>query len=176
MASEFGESSQAMTVDETSDRDGSPEVRQVRKGGLTHDSREQLTERGTVPANGRNSTRPRPEGNLSRDVSRAMVNLLKDSVGRGASHARAYLDEDLVVVVLRGTMTKAERTLADEGEDLLVRGVRQVLQGKLREEASGTVERLTGRQVSAFLSDHHVDEDVVIQVFVLEPAPERVEA
>jgi uncharacterized protein YbcI len=98
-----------------------------------------------------------------------MVNLLKDHIGRGASHARAYVHNDLVVVVLHQTMTKAERTLADEGEEALVRSMRRVLQGKFREDANGIVERLTGQQVTAFLSDQNVDEDVVIQAFVLEP-------
>jgi uncharacterized protein YbcI len=100
-----------------------------------------------------------------------MVKLLKDYNGRGPTQARAYIQEDLVVVVLRSTMTKAERTLADEGEEALVRGMRRALQGKFREDANGIVERLTGRHVSAFLSDHDVDEDVVIQAFVLEPGP-----
>ena len=45
---------------------------------------------------------------------------------------------------------------------------RFVLQGKFREDANGIVERLTGRHVSAFPSDRDVDEDVVIQAFVLE--------
>ena len=110
-------------------------------------------------------------GNLSRDVSRAMVNLLKDYIGRGASHARTYIHEDLVVVVLHRTMTKAERTLADEGEEALIRGMRQVLQGTFREEANRIVERLTGQRVTVFLSDHNVAEDVVVQAFVLEPRP-----
>jgi uncharacterized protein YbcI len=98
-----------------------------------------------------------------------MVNLLKDSNGRGPSHARAYVHEDLVTVVLRRTMTKAEQTLADEGEEALVRGMRQGLQRKFREDATGIVERLTGQHVSAFLSDHDVDKDIVVQTFVLEP-------
>ena len=130
-----------------------------------------MDEGGTVAKNGRDPTRRRPAANLSRDVSRAMVNLLKDYLGRGASHARAYIHEDLVVVVLHRTMTKAEQTLAGEGEEALVREARQVLRGKFREDASGIVERLTGRRVSAFLSDHDVDADVVIQAFVLERAP-----
>jgi uncharacterized protein YbcI len=102
-----------------------------------------------------------------------MVKLLKDYLGRGASHAQAYISEDLVVVVLRGTMTKAERTLADAGEEGLVRGVRQALWGKFREDANRTVERLTGQRVAAFLSDHDVDQDIVFQAFVLEPSPRR---
>jgi uncharacterized protein YbcI len=120
------------------------------------------------PGGGRISTRAPSNGGLSRDISRAMVNLLKDYLGRGATHAHAYIHEDLVVVVLRHTMTKAERTLADEGEEALVRGVRRVLDGKFREDANGIVERLTGRHVEAFLSDHDVGEDVVVQAFVLE--------
>jgi uncharacterized protein YbcI len=146
MATQPGESGQAIMEDETRDRDDDPAARHVREKGLA-------------------------QGILSRDISRAMVNLLKEYIGRGASHAHAYIHEDLVVVVLRCTMTKAERTLADEGEEALVRGVRQVLQAKFREDANGIVERLTGQHVSAFLSDQDVDEDVVIQAFVLEPGP-----
>jgi uncharacterized protein YbcI len=111
--------------------------------------------------------------NLSRDVSRAMVSLLKDHIGRGPAHARAHIHEDLIVVVLRGTMTKAERTLASEGEEDLVRNVRQVLNGSFREDANATIEQLTGRRVSAFLSDHDVDNDIVVQAFVLAPREAR---
>jgi uncharacterized protein YbcI len=173
MATQFGESSQAITEDETRDGDDRRGARHVREKGLApaRDFRKRITEGGTVPTNGRHPTRQRPEGNLSRDISRAMVNLLKDYLGRGASHARTYIHEDLVVVVLRRTMTKAERTLADEGEEAMVRDVRQALKGKFREDANRIVGRLTGQHVSAFLSDHDVDEDVVIQAFVLEAAP-----
>ena len=140
---------------------------------MRDDFRKGISEVGTMPTNGRHPARQRPEGNLSRDISRAMVNLLKDYMGRGASHARAYIHGDLVVVVLHRTMTKAERTLADEGEEAVVRDMRQVLKGKFREDANRIVGRLTGQRVSVFLSDHDVGEDVVIQAFVLEPAPGR---
>jgi uncharacterized protein YbcI len=155
MATQSGESSQALIRD-----NGIPAVR---------DAREPITAGATMPMHGRSPTRQQPEGNLSREVSRAMVNLLKVYIGRGPSHARTYVHEDLVVVVLRRTMTKAEHTLADEGEEALVRAVRQALQRKFREDANGIVERLTGQHVSAFLSDHDVDEDIVVQTFVLEP-------
>ena len=115
-------------------------------------------------------------GNLNREISRSMVALFKEYVGRGPTHARSYVHEDLVVVVLRDTMIKAEKTLADEGEEELVRGVRRVFQGKFREDASSIVERLTGRRVLCFLSDHAIDEDVAIEAFVLKPEAEAVEA
>ena len=148
IATQSGELSSVLIEDMTSDRDESPGERQTGEHAPAH----QL-----------------PEGSLSRDISRAMVNLLKDYLGRGASHAQAYIHQDLVVVVMRRTMTKAERTLAAEGEQGLVRDVRHALQGKFGEEANGIVERLTGRHVVAFLSDHDVDKDVLIQAFVLEP-------
>jgi uncharacterized protein YbcI len=108
------------------------------------------------------------EGNLTRDIARAMVTLFKEYVGRGPTHARAYVLDDLVVVVLQDTMIQAEKTLADEGEEDLVRGVRRVFQGKFGDEANEIIERLTGRKVLAFLSDHNVDTDVAVEAFVLE--------
>lgn len=105
--------------------------------------------------------------NLSRDISRSMVALFKEYVGRGPSHAHAYIHEDLVVVVMRDTMIQAEHTLADEGEEDLVRGVRRVFQSKFRDDAIETIERLTKRPVEAFLSDHDVDKDIVIEAFIL---------
>jgi uncharacterized protein YbcI len=110
--------------------------------------------------------------NLSRDVSRAMVKLLKDHIGRGPSYARAHIHDDLIVVMLRATMTEAERTLADEGEEDLVRNIRQALNGTFRQQASEIVEQLTGRKVSSFLSDHDVERDIVVQAFVLVPQPD----
>jgi uncharacterized protein YbcI len=111
-------------------------------------------------------------GNLNREISRAMVALFKEYVGRGPTHARSYVHDDLVVVVLQDTMIKAEKTLAEEGEEDLVRGVRRVFQGKFREDANSIIERLTGRQVLCFLSDHAIEEDVAIEAFVLTPEPQ----
>ena len=105
--------------------------------------------------------------NLSRDISRSMVALFKEYVGRGPSHAHTYVHDDLVVVVLRDTMIQAEHTLAEEGEEDLVRGLRRVFQSKFRDDAVEMVERLAGRPVESFLSDHDVDNDVAIEAFVI---------
>jgi uncharacterized protein YbcI len=114
----------------------------------------------------------RSNGKLSRDLARAMVALYKEYVGRGPTRARAYIEDDLIVIVLRDTMTKAEETLAEEDEEDLVRGVRRVFQGKFREDAVEIVERHTGREVLAFLSDHAIDPDVAMEAFVLTPEDE----
>lgn len=108
-------------------------------------------------------------GTPTREIARAMVALYKEYVGRGPTTARAHFDGDLIAVTLEGTMIKAEQTLAEEGEEGLVRGVRRVLQGKFRKDAVELVEGLTGRKVRAFLSDHDIEHDVALEAFVLEP-------
>jgi uncharacterized protein YbcI len=104
-----------------------------------------------------------------REISRGMVALLKRYVGRGPTHARTYLEDDLVVIVLQDTMTQAERTLVEEDEEAIVKHLRRVFQGTFRKDAIGLVERMTGRKVLAFLSDHAVDPDYAVEVFVLDP-------
>jgi uncharacterized protein YbcI len=105
--------------------------------------------------------------NLRRGISRAMVALFKEYVGRGPTHAHTHVLDDLIVVVMRDTMIEAEKTLAEEDEEALVQGIRRVFQGKFGDEAKAEVERLTGRRVVAFLSDHAVEQDVAIEAFIL---------
>lgn len=115
---------------------------------------------------------PETGSSLTREIARAMVALFKEYTGRGPTQARAYVEGDAITVVLQDTMTTAEKTLAAEDEEELVRQVRRVFQGKFREDAIEIAERLSGRRVKAFLSDHAIDPDVAVEVFVLEPAAE----
>jgi uncharacterized protein YbcI len=102
-----------------------------------------------------------------------MVALFKQATGRGPGRARTYIEDSLVVTVLHDTMTKAERTLKAEKKEDTVRSLRRIFQGTFREEAIATVERVTGRKVIAFLSDHAVDPDYAVEAFVLEPGLEE---
>jgi uncharacterized protein YbcI len=110
---------------------------------------------------------------LNRDISRAMVALFKEATGRGPGRARTYIEDGLVVTVLHDTMTKAERTLKEEQHADQIRSLRRLFQGTFRGEAIEVVERLTGRKVLAFLSDHAVDPDYAVEAFVLEPGLEN---
>lgn len=97
-----------------------------------------------------------------------MVALLKRYVGRGPTHARSFIEDDLVVILLHDTMTQAERTLVSEEHKDAVKGLRRAFQGAFRDDAIGLVERVTGQRVVAFLSDHAVDPDYAVEVFVLD--------
>jgi uncharacterized protein YbcI len=106
---------------------------------------------------------------LNRDISRALVALFKESTGRGPNRARTYIEDSLVITVLYDTMTKAEKTLKSENREDTIRSLRRIFQGTFRDDAIEIVERLTGRKVLAFLSDHAVEPDYAIEAFVLEP-------
>jgi uncharacterized protein YbcI len=112
-------------------------------------------------------------GSLNRDISRAMVALFKDATGRGPGRARTYIEDGLIITVFHDTMTKAEQTLKDENLEDHVRSLRRIFQGTFRDEAIAIVERLTGRKVLAFLSDHAVNPDYAVEVFILEPGLEE---
>jgi uncharacterized protein YbcI len=111
-------------------------------------------------------------GDLNREISRAMVTLFKESTGRGPARVKTYTEENLIVTILHDTMTTAERTLTEDDREETVRDLRRIFQGTFRDDAIAAVERLTDRKVLAFLSDHAVDPDYVIEAFVLEPGIE----
>jgi uncharacterized protein YbcI len=105
---------------------------------------------------------------VAREISRSMVALFKKYTGRGPSFARTHVHDDLVVTLLRDTLTHAEQMLKEEERAELVREQRRVFQDAFRKEAIGLAEQIVGRRVTAFLSDHAVEPDYVVEVFVFE--------
>jgi hypothetical protein len=49
--------------------------------------------------------------------------------------------------------------------------IRKPYQESMAQEAIGIVEELSGRRVAAFMSNNHIDPDLAIEIFVLQPAP-----
>lgn len=111
----------------------------------------------------------RPSGTMSAAISNAVVGLLHSYTGRGPTRARTTIGADTIVVTLRDSLTRAERTLADKGQSLEVLAMRRAFQGAMRDDLVAAVERLTGRTVEAFLSDNLHDPDVAVEIFLLHP-------
>lgn len=109
-------------------------------------------------------------GSTSAAISNAVVKLLHEYTGRGPTRARTILRDEVVVVILRNTLTKAERKLADDGEPGTVQNMRSRIQGTMREDLCNAVEEHTGRHVIAFMSANHLDPDMAAEIFILEPA------
>jgi len=109
----------------------------------------------------------KPVGSLSAAISNAVVGLLHDYTGRGPTHARTTIGPDTIVVTLRDSLTKAERTLAQRGQAVEVLAMRRAFQNTMRDDLIAVVERLTGRTVEAFLSDNLYEPDVAVEIFLM---------
>jgi uncharacterized protein YbcI len=106
-------------------------------------------------------------------LSNLVVGLMSSYTGRGPTRAWTSIDEDLINVVLRDTLTRGERSLVAGGRGELVLEMRKAYQLTMRDDLIAGVEAITGRRVIAFLSDNHIDPDIAIESFVLEPAGPR---
>ena len=111
----------------------------------------------------------RPSGTLSAAISNAVVGLLHDYTGRGPTRARTTIGADTIVVTLRDSLTKAERTLAGRGQATEVLAMRRAFQDTMRDDLVAAVEQLTGRTVEAFLSDNLSQPDVAVEIFLMNP-------
>jgi uncharacterized protein YbcI len=107
-------------------------------------------------------------GELRQQLSNAIVALFKQYFGRGPTDCRTYLEPDLVIVVLAGGYTAAERTLFEAGKWHEVRQTRMSWQDSMEVRFIDTIERLTHRTVKAFLSANRQDTELTIELFVLE--------
>src|SRR3954447_7494361 len=107
-------------------------------------------------------------GPLAADISNIVVRLFREHFGKGPTQAKTILHEDVVVCVLRGGFTQAEKTLYNAGRADIVDEGRRAMQDVFEREMCAHVERLTGRRVEAFLSANHHDPDASVEVFLLE--------
>jgi uncharacterized protein YbcI len=111
---------------------------------------------------------PLKGGELNQALGSAVVGIYRVYLGRGPSSASTFHNDDVVVVVVRGVMSHAEKTLAHSGSGDDVTNMRQLLQQTMEADFRSAVERLTGRGVIAFISGDHVDPDIAVETFVLD--------
>jgi uncharacterized protein YbcI len=105
----------------------------------------------------------------SATISDAAVRLLREYTGRGPTGARTTINHDSVMIVLRDTLTRGERMLVERGKANRVMEVRHDFQMVMKDDLVGAVESTLERKVIAFMSTNHVDPDLAVEVFVLEP-------
>ena len=109
------------------------------------------------------------DGAVRSAISQAIVRIHADAYGKGATQAKTYVWDDLVVTVLRDVLTVAERTLIDVDQADKVREVRTTFQFSLAATFRAAVERLTGRRVLSFMSQVDPANGLSVEIFVLEP-------
>lgn len=109
-------------------------------------------------------------------ISNALVQIMSEYTGRGPTQARTYLNDNVVLCVVKDTLTKGERALVNGGDAQSVLNLRRRYQSLMRDDASKAIEEITGRRVVTFMSDNATDPDLAAEIFVLDgPAAERTE-
>jgi uncharacterized protein YbcI len=106
-------------------------------------------------------------------ISKELVRLQSEYYGKGPTRAKTYILDDLVVVVLEESFTRAEKTLVERGEREAIQHIRRRFQQQMADSFIGIVEQATGRRVRAFLSETDVEQDVSVETFLL--ADERTD-
>lgn len=112
------------------------------------------------------------DGALAAAISNAVVKALARTTGRGPTKAKTTIGDNGIFVVLQDTLTTGERSLSDAGDGAAVLDLRRRWQSVMEADVSREIEELTGRKVTGFMSDNHIDPDLAVEVFVLEPLPQ----
>src|SRR6476620_9486818 len=110
---------------------------------------------------------PKALGETRATISKAIVRLQAEYYGKGPTKAKTYIVDDLVVVVLEESFTRAEKTLAERGEREAIQHIRRRFQQQMAENFTSVVEQATGRKVRVFLSETDIEQDVSVETFLL---------
>ncbi len=117
---------------------------------------------------------PAPEGlsgeELLAAVTEAMVGFHERYYHRQPVTAKTtLLGDDLLACVLGGVYTDVEKTMIEIQRGTIVQETRNAFQNAMQDKFIKTVEDLSGRNVLAFISNHHVGPDIEIELFLLMP-------
>jgi uncharacterized protein YbcI len=116
---------------------------------------------------------PDSAGAAASRISTRVVALFKEYTGRGPTKCRTTIRDNLVVCLLEDTLTRAERSLVDDGKQETVRTLRREFQDTMERDLREVVESQLGRPVVAFMSTNHIEPDYMAEIFVLEPSSEE---
>lgn len=85
-----------------------------------------------------------------RAISRSVVSLLKEHLGRGPVKAKTYIHEDSVLVLMSDGHTTGEETLSEDGQGEAVASQRVKSSEAIRERLVAVIEAETGRRVVGY--------------------------
>src|SRR5579862_9649687 len=103
-------------------------------------------------------------------VTDAMVALHQRYHHRAPVTAKTLLlGGDLMACVLGGVYTTVEQTMIELQRSTIVQETRSAFQNAMQHKFIAAVEQLSGRDVIAFISNHHVGPDIEIELFMFRP-------
>ena len=105
-------------------------------------------------------------------VTEAMVALHERYHHRKPVTAKTMLlGDELLACVLAGVYTDVEKTMIELQRTTIVKETRSAFQTAMQHRFISVIERLSGREVLTFSSNHHVGPDIEIKLFMLNPPP-----
>ena len=116
------------------------------------------------------TTTPLSGDELLDAVTDAMVELHQRYHHRAPVTAKTMLlGGDLIACVLGGVYTTVEQTMIELQRSPIVQETRSAFQQAMQHKFIAAIELLSGRDVLAFISNHHVGPDIEIELFMLKP-------
>jgi uncharacterized protein YbcI len=113
-------------------------------------------------------SQPLRGGELNAAVTREVIRIQSESHGRGPKKAFSFHNGNVLVTILEEVLSPAERRLVRSGQVEAVLKIRRLYQGTVAAEMKERIEAVTGRRVTALLSDNHVEPDMAVEVFILD--------
>jgi uncharacterized protein YbcI len=104
---------------------------------------------------------------LNAAVTRALVGIQNEYVGRGPRTASTFYNDNVIVTLMHDVLNLAEQALARSGRGEVTK-IRHLYQETMQADFTEAIERLTGHKVIAFISGNHADPDIATEVFVLD--------
>ena len=101
------------------------------------------------------------------DISAEVAGIHAAAYEREHEQVSTLLDEDLAVCVVRIEPSPAEQLLVTNHHGDAVHDQRQAFEHTLAPAMTAAVERATGRAVTAFHTDTHLESNVTVLIFML---------
>ncbi|MDX6669026.1 MAG: hypothetical protein QOK04_2406 [Solirubrobacteraceae bacterium] len=115
-----------------------------------------------------------PNGKAEAAISEEMLRIHRESYGHGAGRVQTHIFDGLVISVLDDVeLAPSEEVLIEAGRAELVIEVRKNFQQSMHQTFTSAVERATGRSVTAFLSEIHLNPNFMIELFRLDGGEAR---
>ncbi|MEW6066189.1 hypothetical protein P378_03050 [Desulforamulus profundi] len=110
-----------------------------------------------------------PKGQIEDDIAKAIIQWEKDYMGRGPEDAKTDILRNMIIVSLRGVLSKAEQHLArDKAGMTLVKKLRQQLVEQGRSELDKVVAEITSAKVVSLHTDISTKTGERIFIFVMD--------
>ncbi len=113
------------------------------------------------------NARPAGDG-LHQEITDALVGIHTRYLGHTPASAATFQHDNVMVTLMQEVLNKAEKILAQNGARQQVGATRELYRQEMEGDLRAAVERLTGRNVVAFIGASQLDQDVAAEIFVLD--------